>query len=187
MPTARTLRAWLQRAAGGDGDALLARLGPFGSFAALTALWEAGWLGAAQRSPRITEARIRQRLREIGDARRTIAEAALLPAGATVLLEGAVTALSPLALDDGSGERASVPAAPARWIGAAGPPIEGDRVTLLGFADPTVDLTQAPPGPRRTPRALLVRAAGLPLVAHLAPASPRGPWQTREQQDTLNV
>jgi hypothetical protein len=175
MPTARTLRAWLQRAAGGEGEALLARLGPFGSFAALTVLWEVGWLGAAQRSPRITEARIRQRLREIGGARRNIAEAALLPAGATVLLEGMVAALSPLVLDDGSGERASVPEPPARWIGGAGPAIQGDRVTLLGFADPALDLTQAPRGPRRTPRALLVRAARLPLVAHLASTSGQPP------------
>ena len=47
---ARTLRARLRQAAGGADEVVLARLGPFGSFAALTVLWEAGWLGAARRS-----------------------------------------------------------------------------------------------------------------------------------------
>jgi hypothetical protein len=172
--SARTVRAWLRHAAGGADEALLARLGPLGSFAALTELWEAGWLGEAGRSARITEARIRQRLREIAVARRSIAEAALVAAGTTVLLDGTVAALSPLCLEDGSGERASVPSAPGRWIGGTPPPAEGDRVTLLGFADPVLDLTRPPHGPRRSPRALLVRAARLPLIAHLAPRQSPG-------------
>jgi hypothetical protein len=81
------------------------------------------------------------------------------------LLEGVVAEVAPLCLDDGSGERASLLEPPRRWIGGAPPPREGDRVTLLGYADPTFALAEAPRGPRRSPRRLLVRAARLPLLA----------------------
>jgi hypothetical protein len=174
MATARTVRAWLRQAAGSD-ETLLARLGPFGTFAALTVLWEAGWLGVRRRSDRLTEAGIRHRLRAIAGARRSIADAAVLAAGTAVLLEGTVSALAPLSLEDGSGERASVPAAPEHWIGVAGPAGEGDRVTLLGFAEPALDLTRPPRGPRRPGRAVLVRAARLPVIAHLASAPRQSP------------
>ena len=55
----------------------------------------------------------------------------------------------------------------ARWLSPRLAPLPGDRVTILGFADSEVDATRAPAGPRSLPRRVVIRAAGLPLIAHL--------------------
>jgi hypothetical protein len=166
---ARTLRALLLRAAG---DELLAPLGPWASFEGLTALWDAGWLSGGEvhpaRAGRVTSARIRRQLRVIAGARRSIASAALLAAGAAALLEGTVAGLGPLCLEDGSGERVWVPEPPAIFVG--GPARARDRVTVLGFVDHQLDPGLPPRGPRQAPARLLIRPARLPLVAMVAAA-----------------
>jgi hypothetical protein len=177
MPaSARDLRALLLEAVRGSDGAVLAGLGSLSSFRALSTLWQTGWLGGGKRSGRATSAGIRQRLREIGAARRRLAEAALLPAGAVALIEGRVVALSPLDLDDDSGEIARVPAGPIHWIDHQSA-CQGDRVTLLGFVDRALDPSLPAPGPRQPASRLLLRSAQLPLVAHvfsMLPAGKRG-------------
>ena len=176
--SARALRALLLEAVRGSDEAVLAGLGALSSFVALSALWQAGWLGGGKRPGRATSAEIRRRLREIGAARRTAAEAALLPAGAVALLEGNVVALSPLDLDDGSGELARVGPGPVHWIDRQAAR-QGDRVTLLGFVECVLDPTQPPSGPRHAGRRLLVRSARLPLVAHVFRMLPAGKLRSR--------
>jgi hypothetical protein len=174
----RALRALLLEAVRGSDGAVLAGLGSLSSFRALSALWQTGWLGGGQRSGRATSAEMRQRLREIGAARRTLAQAALLPAGAVALIEGRVVALSPLDLDDGSGEIARVPPAPIHWIDRQAAR-QGDRVTLLGFVDRALDPTLPAPGPRQPASRVLVRSAQLPLVAHVFSMLPAGKLRSR--------
>jgi hypothetical protein len=169
MGGGRALRGLLLEALEGD-DSLLTRLGAFGSWRALATLWETGWLGRSHRSARATAAELRQRLREIAAARRSIAEAAAVATGAAVWVEGGVirAGVEALLLDDNSGETARIPSAELRWIG--GPPAagEGDRVTVLGFAAPEVDPSLAAPAPRRLPRRVVIRSADRPAIAHLA-------------------
>jgi hypothetical protein len=169
MPAPRALRALLLEAVRGVDGAVLEGLGPLGSFRALAALWATGWLGERKPTARATSAAIRHRLREIGAARRSLAQAALLPAGAVVLIEGRVVALSPLDLDDDGGEMVRVPPPPVRWIDSRAPR-QGDRVTLLGFVDRALDPSLPPRGPRQSPTRLLVRPALLPLVGQVTAA-----------------
>jgi hypothetical protein len=169
MSSGRALRGLLLEALEGEGT-LLARLGVFGSWRAMATLWETGWLGGGHRSARATAAEIRQRLRQIAAARRSIAEAAAVPTGAPVWVEGGVirAGAETLLLDDNSGETALIPCAELRWIG--GPPAagEGDRVTVLGFAAAEVDPSLAASAPRRLPRRVVIRSADRPAIAHLA-------------------
>jgi hypothetical protein len=179
MPaSARALRAVLLEAVRGSDGVVLAGLGPLSSFRALSTLWQTGWLGGGKRSRRATSAGIRQHLRAIGAARRSLAEAALLPAGAIALIEARVVALSPLDLDDDSGEIARVPPGPIHWIDDQAAR-QGDRVTLLGFVDRALDPSLPAPGPRRAALRLLVRSARLPLVAHVVAMLPAGKLGSR--------
>jgi hypothetical protein len=166
---ARALRAMLLEALEGCDEELLARLGPLASWNAIAGLWEGGWLGQGKSSPRATRAQVRQKLREIAAARRTIAEVPALPAGTMVCLEGAVVEVTPrdLVIEDGSGERAHARSEGAWWINPRLSPREGDRVTVLGFVYSEVDETRAPRNPRELPRRVVIRAAALPLMAHL--------------------
>ena len=173
IPGGRGLRGLLLDAL--DGDELLGKLGPFGSWRALATLWETGWLGRGHRSARATAAEIRQRLRAIAAARRSIAEVPSVVTGATVWVEGGVirAGAEALLLDDNSGETAHIPSAEVRWIGwppAAG---EGDSVTVLGFAAAEVDLSLALSAPRRLPRRVVIRSADRPAIAHRAMAGAR--------------
>jgi uncharacterized protein YdeI (BOF family) len=166
---ARALRDLLLEALGGCDEALLERLGSLASWNAVAALWQGGWLGAGKSSMRATGAQIRRRLREIAQARRSIAEVLALPAGTPVCIEGTIIEATAhdLVVDDGSGELAYARSEDARWLSPRLAPQAGDRVTVLGFADSEVDATRAPPGPRTLPRRVVLRAAGLPLVVHL--------------------
>ena len=174
---ARELRDLLLEALDGCDETLLERLGQLASWNAVIGLWEGGWLGAGKSSPRATRAQIRLRLREIARARCSIADALALPAGEVVCIEGAVveTTAHDLVVDDGSGELAYARSEGAWWINPRVAPLPGDRVTILGFADSDLDTTRAPHGPRALPRRVVIRAAGLPLIAHLgALAEPPG-------------
>ena len=166
---ARALRGLLLEALDGCDETVLDRLGPLATWSALAALWESGWLGAGKSTVRATCAQIRQRLREIANARRSIAEAAELPAGAVLCIEGTIVEATArdLVIDDGSGEPAHARSDDAHWLSARVAPLPGDRVTVLGFADSELDSRRAPVGPRRLPRRVVIRAAGLPLIAHL--------------------
>jgi hypothetical protein len=171
------LRDLLLEALEGCDESLLERLGQLASWNAIIGLWEGGWLGAGKSSPRATRAQIRMRLREIADARRTIAELPALEGGTVVCVEGAIVGVSArdLLVDDGSGELACARSEAAWWINPRLTPRVGDRVTLLGFVDLELDPTRAPEGPRSLPRRVVIRAAGLPLIAHLgALAEPAG-------------
>jgi hypothetical protein len=167
----RVLRGLLLDALEGCDEGLLDRLGQLASWNALVGLWEGGWLGAGKSSPRATRAEIRQRLREIAGARRSLAELLSVPAGTVVCVEGTVAGVTAhdLILDDGSGELGYARSEGAWWINPRLVPATGDHVTLLGFADSEVDPTRAPEGPRSLPRRVVIRAAGLPLVAYLGP------------------
>jgi uncharacterized protein YdeI (BOF family) len=153
----------------GCDDALLARLGTLASWNALVALWQGGWLGAGKSSLRVSGAQVRARLRAIADARRSIAQVLSLPAGAAVCIEGTIieTTAEDLIVDDGSGELARARSETEWWHNPRVAPLPGDRVTIVGFADSEVDPTRAPDNPRALPRRVVIRAAGLPLIAHL--------------------
>jgi hypothetical protein len=86
-----------------------------------------------------------------------------------VCVEGAIVEVTPhdLIVDDGSGELACARSERAWWINPRLTPRVGDRVTLLGFVDLELDPSGAPDGPRSLPRRVVIRAAGLPLIAHL--------------------
>ena len=165
----RALRELLLEALDGCDEALLDRLGQLASWNAIIGLWEGGWLGAGKSSPRATRAQVRQRLREIAEARRSIAEVRALDAGTVVCVEGNIVGVTAhdLIVDDGSGELGYARSEGAWWINPRLSPQAGDRVTLLGFCDSEVDATRAPEGPRSLPRRVVIRAAGLPLIAHL--------------------
>jgi hypothetical protein len=166
----RALRGLLLEGLRGCDDRVLAQLGPLASWRALATLWEMGWLGTGKSSVRATSAEIRQRLRQIAEARRSIADAAALAAGAPVCVQGDVTRASTaeLMLEDNSGEPAFIPVAELRWIGQPRAAAEGDRVTVLGFAHTELDPAQAPSAPRRLPQRVVIGAAALPAIAHLA-------------------
>jgi hypothetical protein len=166
---ASELRGLLLEATRGCDDALLARLGTLASWSALLALWEGGWLGAGKSSVRATCAQIRQRLRAIADSRHPIAALLSLPAGTPVCIEGTIVdaGADELIIDDGSGERAHARSRTGWWDNARPGPQAGDRVTVVGFADSEVDPTRAPAGPRALPRRVVIRAAHLPVIAHL--------------------
>jgi hypothetical protein len=166
---AHELRALLLEAMRGCDDALLARLGPLASWNALVALWEGGWLGAGKSSVRATCAQIRQRLRAIADSRQSIAAVLGLTAGTPVCIAGTIVEATAedLVVDDGSGELARARSDGGWWDNARVAPLAGDRVTLVGFADSEVDLARAPDRPRALPRRVVIRAAQLPLIAHL--------------------
>jgi hypothetical protein len=170
LSTRRALRGLLLEALKGE-EALLERLGAFGSWRALATLWEAGWLGGGHTSARATAAEIRHHLREVVAARRSIAD---VTAG-VVWVEGGVirAGADDLLLDDNSGETALIPRAELRWIGGLPPALEGDRVSVLGFAAPELDPSLPPSGPRRLPRRVVIRSADLPAIAHLAMRGPR--------------
>jgi hypothetical protein len=171
---ARALRDLLLEAVGGCPAELLEQLGALGSWNGIVALWEGGWLGPERASVRATCAQIRVRLRAIARARHSAADVLGLAAGTVVCVEGTIVATSPedLVVDDGSGELAYARSENARWLSPRLAPLPGDRVTLLGFADSEVDATRAPASPRALPRRVVIRAAGLPLVAHLGKAEP---------------
>jgi hypothetical protein len=174
---AHELRDLLLDSMRGCDDALLARLGTLASWNALVALWEGGWLGTRRLSGRATRAEIRQRLRTIAESRRSIAEVLGLPAGSPVCVEGTIVEATAedLVVDDGSGELAQARSESGWWDNARLAPLPGDRVTLVGFADSEVDPRRAPEGPRTLPRRVVIRAAQLPLIAHLgALALPTG-------------
>jgi hypothetical protein len=166
---ARALRAVLLEALEGCDEELLARLGPLASWNAIAGLWEGGWLGQGKSSPRATRAQVRQKLKEIAGARRTIAEMVALPAGTMVFIDGIVVAVSArdLVVDDGSGERAYARSEAAWWKNPRLSPREGARVSVLGFAYSELDESRAPRNPRELPRRVVIRSAALPLVAHL--------------------
>jgi hypothetical protein len=168
------LRDLLQGALGGCDPALLERLGPLASWNAMVALWEGGWLGPGRASVRATAAEIRVRLRMIAEARRPIAEALALPAGEVVCIEGTVVeaAARDLVIDDGSGELGYARSQEAVWLNPRLAPLAGDRVTVVGFADSELDTTRAPVHPRALPRRMVIRAAELPLIAHLGTRTP---------------
>jgi hypothetical protein len=165
----RALRELLLEALDGCDEDLLERLGQLASWNAIIGLWEGGWLGAGKSSPRATRAQVRQRLREIADARRSIAELLSLESGTVVCVEATVVEVTArdLIVDDGSGELAYARSEGAWWINPRLAPAAGDRVTLLGFVDSELDATRAPAGPRSLPRRVVIRAAGLPLIAYL--------------------
>jgi hypothetical protein len=167
---ARALRDLLLEALEGCDESLLDRLGQLASWNAIIGLWEGGWLGTGKFSPRATRAQIRLRLREIADARRPIAQLLALEAGTMVCVEGEIVEVTPhdLIVDDGSGERACARSEGAWWINPRLSPLAGERVTLLGFLDLELDPTRAPDSPRSAPRRVVIRAAGLPLIAHLS-------------------
>jgi len=174
---ARALRDLLLDALDGCEPSLLERLGQLASWNAVIGLWEGGWLGTGKPSPRATRAQIRQRLREIADARRRVVELLELPAGTVVCVEGDIVEVTPndLFVDDGSGELACARSENAMWINPRLAARVGDRVTLLGFLDIELDPERAPEGPRSLPRRVVIRAAGLPLIAHLGTmAEPSG-------------
>jgi hypothetical protein len=171
------LRELLLESMRGCDDALLARLGTLASWNAVLALWEGGWLGVGKPTLRATCAQVRQRLRIIADSRRPIVEVLALSAGTPVCVEGAIVEATAedLVVDDGSGELARARSDSGWWDNARLAPLAGDRVTLVGFADSEVDPTRAPAGPRTLPRRVVIRAAQLPLIAHLgALALPTG-------------
>jgi hypothetical protein len=157
----------LLEALAGCDDRVLAGLGALGSWSALAALWEHGWLGAGKPSVRATCAEIRQRLREIARSRCSIAEVLAAPAGAVVCIEGTIAEIGEerVLVEDGSGESADLRPGEVRWLGRR--PAAGERVTVLGFADSAVDPTRAARGPRALPRRAVIRAAGLPPVAQV--------------------
>jgi hypothetical protein len=161
------VRALLLEAVSGGAEAILPALGALASFRALAALWQAGWLGSGKISPRAASAEIRQRLRAIAATRRSLAEAATVPAGTPVLVEG--TLVAPFTLDDGSGERAEL--AGVRWIDGRAP-AQGDRVTVLGFVERALDPSRPPPGPRQLATRLVLRSAALPLLGQTAQRAP---------------
>ena len=165
----RALRELLLEALEGCDEALLDRLGQLASWNAIIGLWEGGWLGAGKASLRATRAQVRQRLREIAESRRSIADLLSIESGTAVCVEGTVVEVTArdLVVDDGSGELGYARSEGAWWINPRLSPRPGHRVTLLGFADSEVDATRAPEGPRSLPRRVVIRAAGLPLIAHL--------------------
>jgi hypothetical protein len=165
----RALRELLLDALDGCDESLLDRLGELATWNAIIGLWEGGWLGTGKSSPRATRAEIRQRLREIAEARRSIVELLTIEAGTVVCVEGAIVEVTAhdLIVDDGSGELGCARSEGAWWINPRLSPRVGDRVTLLGFADLELDPTRAPEGPRSLPRRVVIRAASLPLIAHL--------------------
>jgi uncharacterized protein YdeI (BOF family) len=165
----RALRELLLDALEGCDESLLERLGQLATWNAIMGLWEGGWLGGGKSSSRATRAQIRVRLREIADARRSIAELYALEAGTMVCVEGAIVEVTAhdLIVDDGSGELATARSEGAWWINPRLSPQPGDGVTLLGFLDLELDPSRAPDGPRSLPRRVVIRAAGLPLIAHL--------------------
>ena len=165
----RALRELLLEALDGCDDGLLERLGQLASWNAIVGLWEGGWLGPGRSSPRATRAEVRQRLREIAGARRSIAQLLSVESGTVVCVEGIIVGVTAhdLIVDDGSGELGYARSEGAWWINPRLVPAAGDRVTLLGFADSEVDGSRAPEGPRSLPRRVVIRAAGLPLIAHL--------------------
>jgi hypothetical protein len=165
----RALRELLLDALDGCDEALLHRLGQLASWNAIIGLWEGGWLGAGKASPRATRAQVRQRLREIADARRSIAELLNVQAGTVVCVEGTIVGVTAhdLIVDDGSGELGYARSEGAWWINPRLVPVAGDRVTVLGFADSELDAAAVSEGPRSLPRRVVIRAAGLPLIAHL--------------------
>jgi hypothetical protein len=173
----RALRELLLEALDGCDEALLDRLGELATWNAIIGLWEGGWLGQGKSSPRATRAQVRQRLREIADARRSIAELLSIEAGTMVVVEGTVVEVTAydLVVDDGSGELGYARSEGAWWINPRLVPVAGDHVTLLGFADSEVDATRAPEGPRSLPRRVVIRAAGLPLIAHLGGMAEHAP------------
>ncbi len=174
-PGPALLRALLLEAARGPGmDVTLLRLGPFASFQALTVLWQAGWLGGGQSSARASSAEMRQRLRAIGEARRTLAEALEAVVGEPLLVAGPIASLTPAVLRDDSGAAVTVELEGAHHVGRPAPLAEGDRVTVLGFADRELAADEAPGGPRRLPYRVIVRAAHLPVVVHTAVAGKAG-------------
>jgi hypothetical protein len=166
---AHELRDLLLESMRGCDDGLVARLGTLASWNALLALWEGGWLGGSRSTVRATRAQIRQRLRLIADSRRPIADVPALSAGTPVCIEGTIVEATAedLVVDDGSGELARARSDSGWWDNARLAPLAGDRVTLVGFADSEVDPTRAPAGPRVLPRRVVIRAAQLPLIAHL--------------------
>jgi len=165
----RALRDLLLDALEGCDETLLDRLGQLASWNAIIGLWEGGWLGAGKSSPRATRAQIRLHLREIADARRRVVDLLALEAGTVVCVEGAIVEVTPrdLIVDDGSGELACARSEGAWWINPRLTPRAGDHVTLLGFVDFELDPSRAPDGPRSLPRRVVIRAAGLPVIAHL--------------------
>jgi hypothetical protein len=165
----RALRDLLLEALDGCDEALLDRLGQLATWNAIIGMWEGGWLGAGKSSPRATRAQVRQRLREIADARRSIADLLSVEAGTAVCVEGTIVEVTAydLVVDDGSGELGYARSEGAWWINPRLVPAVGDHVTLLGFADREVDASRAPESPRSLPRRVVIRAAGLPLIAHL--------------------
>jgi hypothetical protein len=165
----RALRELLLEALDGCDEALLDRLGQLATWNAIIGMWEGGWLGAGKSSPRATRAQVRQRLREIADARRSIADLLSMEAGTVVCVEGTIVEVTAydLIVDDGSGELGYARSEGAWWINPRLVPAVGDHVTLLGFSDSEVDVSRAPEGPRSLPRRVVIRAAGLPLIAHL--------------------
>jgi hypothetical protein len=173
----RALRELLLEALDGCDEALLDRLGQLATWNAIIGLWEGGWLGPGKSSARATRAQVRLRLREIADARRSIAELLSIEAGTVVVVEGTIVEVTAydLVVDDGSGELGYARSEGAWWINPRLVPLAGDHVTLLGFADSEVDATRAPEGPRSLPRRVVIRAAGLPLIAHLGGMAEHAP------------
>lgn len=164
---ASALRALLRQALQTCDASVLEALGPFATWEALAVLYDGGWLGGGQRSARVAGATIRRRLRGLAAARTTIAAALAHEAGRAVLVEGnilAATAVDLVVADETDAAR--VPAGDVRWVSRVGV-CEGARVTLLGVADSEVDPTRAPDGARVLPRRLVLRAADLPVIAHL--------------------
>jgi hypothetical protein len=166
---ARALRGLLLEALAGCDERVLGGLGALASWQALTVLWEHGWLGAGKLSVRATCAQIRERLREISRARCAIAAVLAAPAGTVVRIEGTIAEVTEAAVrvEDGSGECADLLRAETQWLGR--PPQVGERVTALGFADSVVDPAQPARAPRALPRRAVIRAAGLPPIAHVGP------------------
>jgi hypothetical protein len=174
---AQALRDLLLEAVQGCDDALLERLGTLASWNALAALWEGGWLGPSHSSMRVSVAQARQQLRMLAAARRPIAQLLALPAGTAVVVEGDIVSVTPddLVVDDRSGELAHARSTEEWWLNPRLVPMAGDRVTLVGFLDLEVDETRAPEHARALPRRVVIRAAALPLIAHLgALALPTG-------------
>jgi hypothetical protein len=166
---AQALRGLLLEALKGCDEELLERLGTLASWNALLALWEGGWLGPMHASMRMSIAHVRHRLRKIAAARRSIVEVLALPAGTAVVVEGTIVEATAqdLVIADGSGELARARSAAEWWLNPRLSPMAGDRVTIVGFADSEIDPTRAPDNPRALPRRVVLRAAGLPLIAHL--------------------
>jgi hypothetical protein len=164
------LRALLLEALRGCAPATVDGLGALATWPALVALWDAGWLGGSRASEAATIARVRRRLRVIAAARVSVAAVSTVKAGAVVCVTGEVGELrapDELLLADAAGDLALVALSDARWVGDRRTPHVSDGITVLGFADRSLDTAARSPDPRRPPRRAVVRAGDLPLVAAL--------------------